>query len=63
LKTATKVSQSIGCVGVITHPLDEALRGFYSRWGFQQVPFDPRRAMIVRMVDLERQFAGSPLSP
>jgi hypothetical protein len=46
-------------MGVITHPLDEALRGFYARWGFQDVPFDPRRAMIVRMVDLKRHFAGS----
>lgn len=59
LKTAMNVSESIGGMGVITHPLDEALRGFYARWGFQDVPFDPRRAMIVRMVDLKRHFAGS----
>jgi hypothetical protein len=29
------------------------VRAFYSRWGFQDLPFDPRRAMIVRMADLE----------
>ena len=59
LRTALNVSDSVGGMGVITHPLDEALRGFYARWGFQDIPFDPRRAMIVRMVDLKRQFGGS----
>src|SRR5208282_2384502 len=29
---------------------------FYGRWGFADLPFDPRRAMIVRMVDLARSF-------
>ena len=46
-------------MGVITHPLDETLRGFYARWGFQDLPFDPKRAMIVRMVDLKRHFGGT----
>jgi GNAT superfamily N-acetyltransferase len=58
LRTALNVSDSVGGMGVITHPLDEALRGFYARWGFQDIPFDPRRAMIVRTVDLKRQFGG-----
>lgn len=58
LRTALNVSDSVGGMGVVTHPLDEALRGFYARWGFQDIPFDPRRAMIVRMVDLKRQFGG-----
>jgi hypothetical protein len=30
------------------------MRAFYGRWGFQDLSFDPHRAMIVRMVDLER---------
>jgi GNAT superfamily N-acetyltransferase len=59
LKTAMHVSDSVGGMGVITHPLDEALRGFYARWGFQDLPFDPRRAMIVRMVDLKSHFGGT----
>ncbi len=59
LKTALKVSETLGGMGVITHPLDEALRRFYARWGFQDVPFDPRRAMIVRMVDLRGHFSGT----
>jgi hypothetical protein len=30
------------------------VREFYRRCGFEDLPFDPRRAMIVRMIDLER---------
>jgi hypothetical protein len=52
----------IGSVGIITHPLDDRVRRFYSRWGFQELPFDPRRAMIVRMVDLRESFASTPPS-
>jgi len=43
----------VGSFGVITHPIDDEVRAFYGKWGFQDLPFDPRRAMIVRMVDLE----------
>jgi GNAT superfamily N-acetyltransferase len=56
LKAALHVSGVIGCMGVITHPLDDGVRGFYRAWGFQDLPFDPRRAMMVRMIDLQRQF-------
>lgn len=54
LRTALRASHDVGSIGVFTHPLDEQARGFYARWGFQNLPFDPRRAMVVRMVDLER---------
>jgi GNAT superfamily N-acetyltransferase len=57
LKTAALAADSIGSIGVVTHPLDDGLRGFYARWGFQDLPFDPRRAMIVRTVDLRHSFA------
>jgi predicted N-acetyltransferase YhbS len=53
LRTALGASREIGSFGVITHPIDDHVRSFYSRWGFQNLPFDPHRAMIVRMVDLE----------
>jgi len=56
LRTALHAASVIGSVGVITHPLDDGVRGFYTRWGFQDLPFDPRRAMLVRMVDLQRSF-------
>lgn len=58
LRTALVASETIGSLGVITHPLDDGVRGFYARWGFQDLPFDPRRAMFVRMVDLRTSFAG-----
>ena len=54
LRAALRASRDVGSFGVITHPLDDSARGFYARWGFQDLPFDPRRAMIVRMIDLER---------
>lgn len=54
LGTAVRLSREIGCFGVLTHPLDDATRGFYRRFGFEDLPFDPRRSMIVRIVDLER---------
>jgi GNAT superfamily N-acetyltransferase len=54
LRTALRASRDVGSFGVFTHPLDDSARRFYARWGFRDLPFDPRRAMIVRMVDLER---------
>jgi predicted N-acetyltransferase YhbS len=54
LRSALRASEEIGCVGVVTHPLDDIVHGFYKRWGFDDLPFDPRRAMIVRMSELRR---------
>ena len=54
LRTALRASREIGSFGVITHPIDDSVRAFYGRWGFRDLPFEPHRAMIVRMVDLER---------
>jgi GNAT superfamily N-acetyltransferase len=59
LRTALRASSTVASMGVITHPLDEGVRGFYGRWGFQDLPFDPRRAMMVRMADLRRSFEES----
>ena len=60
LKTSLRAAEIVGSAGVITHPLDDNVRGFFARWGFQDLPFDPRRAMIVRMVDLQRSFGQEP---
>jgi GNAT superfamily N-acetyltransferase len=54
LSTAVRLSQEIGCFGVITHPLDDDLRHFYGRSGFETLPFDPRGGMVARIVDLQR---------
>jgi GNAT superfamily N-acetyltransferase len=58
LKTALQAAEAVGSVGVITHPLDDNVRRFYARWGFQDLPFDPRRAMMVRMIDLQQVFGS-----
>jgi GNAT superfamily N-acetyltransferase len=54
LSTALRASREIASLGVLTHPLDDSVRAFHRRWGFQELAEDPRRSMIVRMVDLER---------
>jgi GNAT superfamily N-acetyltransferase len=58
LTAALRAAREVGSFGVLTHPIDEQVRGFYRRWGFEDVPFDPRRSMIVRMVDLEKSGLG-----
>jgi GNAT superfamily N-acetyltransferase len=60
LKTALRAADMVGSIGVITHPLDDTVRSFYAKWGFADLPFDPRRAMMVRMVDVQRSFAADP---
>lgn len=60
LRTALRASDSVGSTAVITHPLDETLRGFYARWGFIDLPFDPERAMIARMADIRRRLEAPP---
>lgn len=54
LTAALRSSREVGSFGVLTHPVDEQVRQFYRRWGFEELPFDPKRSMIVRMVDLEK---------
>ena len=54
LMTAWRASREVGSFGVLTHPIDEQVRQFYRRWGFEDLPFDPKWSMIVRMVDLEK---------
>jgi GNAT superfamily N-acetyltransferase len=54
LMAALRASREVGSFGVLTHPIDDEVRTFYRRWGFEDLPFDPRRSMIVRMIDLEK---------
>jgi predicted N-acetyltransferase YhbS len=58
LTTAVRFAKEIGCFGVLTHPLDDDVRAFYTRFGFETLPFDPTRSMIVRIVDLEHNGFG-----
>jgi GNAT superfamily N-acetyltransferase len=56
LLAALRASESVGSFGIITHPLDDGVRRFYARWGFEDLTQDPRRAMILRMADLRQDF-------
>lgn len=58
LRTAVRFSSEIGCFGVLTHPLDETVRAFYRSFDFQDLPFDPKRSMIVRIADLRHNGFG-----
>jgi len=59
LKTAMRAADVVGSVGVLTRPLDDDLRRFYGRWGFQDLPYDPRQAMLVRMGDLKESLEAA----
>lgn len=52
LTTVVEFSKNVGCFGVLTHPLDDGVRDFYSRFGFETLPYDPRGSMVVRVADL-----------
>jgi predicted N-acetyltransferase YhbS len=60
LTTSVRFSKDVGCFGVVTHPLDDGVRAFYRRFGFEDLPFDPGRAMIVRIADLEKNGFSAP---
>ena len=55
-RTALRAADHVGSAGILTHPLDASVRGFYARHGFADLPFDPNRAMFIRMVDLRASF-------
>ncbi len=58
LATAVRLARELACFCVITHPLDEGVRAFYARFGFEELPCDPVRAMAVRIADLEKAVLG-----
>lgn len=53
LRTAVRLAREVGSFGVVTHPIDDGVRAFYRRWGFEELSGDLHRAMIVRTIDLE----------
>lgn len=59
LTTAVRLSRSIGCFCVLAHPLDDGVRDFYRRHGFEDLPFDSNRSMAVRIIDLVRNGFGA----
>jgi GNAT superfamily N-acetyltransferase len=59
LTVALEAAASVGFVGVLTHPVNAAARGFYERWGFENLTGDPERSMIIFIRDLQKSRAGS----
>ena len=58
LRTALAASRDIGSIGVITHPLDDGVREFYAKWGFESMPLDPGGAMFVKMAAVQKYLGG-----
>jgi predicted N-acetyltransferase YhbS len=54
LSTTVRLSKEIGCFCILTHPLDEGIRNFYRDFGFEDLPFDPKGSMAIRIIDLEK---------
>lgn len=52
-KTTVRISEQIGCVTLLTHPLDEDVRTFYRKFDFADLPSDPT-AMYARVVDMKK---------
>jgi GNAT superfamily N-acetyltransferase len=58
LRAAIRASDEVASFGVVTHPIDDKVRQFYQRWGFEDLPFDPKRSMVVRMIELKKGNIG-----
>ncbi len=54
LLTALRAARPLQCFGVLAHPLDDGMRGFFGKFGFAPLPADPRGGMAVRIADLQR---------
>jgi GNAT superfamily N-acetyltransferase len=59
LNTTLRIAQKVGCVALITHPLDEGIRAFYRKFGFADLPRDPKRSMAAKMSDLRSSGFGT----
>lgn len=59
LTTAVRLSGPVGCVCVLTHPLDDDVRALHAAFGCEDLAFDPARSMAVRIADLVRSGFGA----
>jgi GNAT superfamily N-acetyltransferase len=55
LSTILRLSKDIGCFCILTHPLDDGVRNFYRSFGFEDLLFDPKASMAVRMAAASTQ--------
>ena len=50
--TAIKVGKNVGSFALVTHPLNDGVRKFYSDRGFIGLHGDPKGSMYIRLTDL-----------
>lgn len=58
LQSALRAADLIGSAGVVTHPVDDTVRSFYTKWSFAELPHDPERALMARISDIRRVLAA-----
>jgi len=54
LQLAVVTADSVGLAGVLTHPLTPEARALYTRWGFQEVPGDPKGSLFLSVKQLKQ---------
>lgn len=52
VNTALRLSDEVGCFGILTHPLDDDVRAFYRSYGFVDLPGDAKRSMLLRLSEV-----------
>jgi predicted N-acetyltransferase YhbS len=52
-KSALEAAQIIGCVGIVTQPINNDVRIFYEKFGFADLPQDAKGAMLLRLCDIK----------
>jgi GNAT superfamily N-acetyltransferase len=52
LRVAIQATESIAFAGIVTHPLGAPARAFCLRHDFQELPGDPKGALMLRTKDL-----------
>jgi predicted N-acetyltransferase YhbS len=53
IKSVLQAAELIGCHGILTQPINEGVREFYRNFDFDDLPGDPKRAMILRLADIK----------
>jgi len=56
MDTALRIAAEIGCFGMLTHPLDDTIRGYYRIYGFMDLPGDPKHGMILRLSEIVKNY-------
>lgn len=52
IRMTIHAAETVGSYALVTHPLNETIRGYYENRGFSGLPGDPKGAMFIRLSDL-----------